>query len=43
VLPERPPIATMLLKGQPFHEEFWRTHQRPDGVVGAPQVKAPEY
>ena len=40
-LPERPPIATMLLKGQPFHEEFWRTHQRPDGVVGAPQVKAP--
>ena len=40
VLPERPPIATMLLKGRPFHEEFWRTHQRPDGVVGAPQVKA---
>ncbi len=41
VLPERPPIATMLLKGRPFHEEFWRTHQRPDGVVGAPQMKAP--
>ena len=40
VLPERPPIATMLLKGRPYHEEFWRTHQRPNGVMGAPQVRA---
>jgi hypothetical protein len=40
VLPENPPLATMLLKGRPFHEVFWRNHQRPDGVVGAPQVKA---
>ena len=40
VLPERPPVATMLLKGKPLHEEFWRTHQRPSGVVGADQLKA---
>ena len=40
VLPAQPPIASMLLKGKPYHEEFWRTHQRPDGVLGAPQVKA---
>ncbi|WP_035563356.1 erythromycin esterase family protein [Hymenobacter sp. IS2118] len=41
VLPERPPAATMLLKGRPFHEEFWRTHQRPDGAAVTPQMKAP--
>lgn len=40
VLPEQP-LATMLLKGQPFHEEFWRTHQRSNGVVDAPQGKVP--
>jgi hypothetical protein len=42
-LPEQPPMATMLLKGKPFHEEFWRTHQRPDGVVGTPPVKTPAH
>ena len=40
-LPEQPPMAAMLLKGKPFHEEFWRTQQRPDGAMGAPPVKAP--
>ncbi len=41
VLPERPPIATMLLKGKPFHEEFWRAHQQPAGGVSSTQVKTP--
>ncbi|GAA3989821.1 erythromycin esterase family protein [Hymenobacter antarcticus] len=40
VLPERPPVASMLLKDKPLHEEFWRTHQRPSAVVGADQLKA---
>ena len=41
VLPERPPIATLLLKGRPLHEEFWRMHPRPDGAGSSPQGGVP--
>ncbi|TYZ12647.1 hypothetical protein FY528_04960 [Hymenobacter lutimineralis] len=33
-LAPQPSLASMLLKGRPFNEAFWRTHLRPDSLRG---------
>ena len=40
LLPERPPLAAVMLKDKPYQEAFWRTHPQPDGGAAAPQGKA---